>query len=100
AVPLAVGIAHLSAKLGAARGGAAFALSVMVAAWPAFDGGLWRFQRSGAVNETVLVGIENKLTPGVSAVPGSPEAAALLRYGQVIGRRPDLVLPAVVRLDD
>ncbi|HEY0710468.1 MAG TPA: hypothetical protein VGG33_26930, partial [Polyangia bacterium] len=102
AVPLAVGISHLSGKLGAARGGAALAIAVMVAVWPAFDGGWWRFQRSrgGAVNEAVLAGIENKLAPAVAAIPGSPAADALLRYGQAVGRRPDLLLPAVVRSED
>jgi hypothetical protein len=90
--PLLLGLGHLAGKLGRARGGAALALAVIALVWPALDGGARRWQRDGAVPQTLLESAEARLSPAAGVVPGSPEMAALLRYGQALGRRPDLVL--------
>jgi hypothetical protein len=90
--PLLLGMTHLAGKLGPARGGVALALAVVATVSPALDGGARRWHRTGTTPEGLLERAESRLGPAVSVFPGSPEMEGLLRYGQALGRRPDLDL--------
>jgi hypothetical protein len=89
-VPLAVGIVHLSSKLGAARVPAAAVVAVVAMVTPALDGGDRRWRRSSALSERLLVQAQAGLPPRAAVDPGSAAMAALFGYAQAIGRRPDL----------
>jgi hypothetical protein len=89
-LPLAIGVAHLGSKLGRARAATATVVAVMALVSPALDGGGRRFQRSTLLPEALLREAHAELGPRLRVDAGSATMRGLLRYGQVLGLRPDL----------
>jgi hypothetical protein len=92
ALPVGAGIAQMASKLGPARVAAAAAIAVIAAAWPALDGGAWRWRRDVRLPERLLEQAQVPLAPGASVDPGTPQMRALFEYGATLGLRPDLTV--------
>jgi hypothetical protein len=90
--PLAVGIAHLAAKLGRARLAAATAIAVMALVSPALDGGAWRWRRDVRLPARLLTRALDAVPLRAAVDPGTPEMAGLFHYAAALGLRPDLTV--------
>jgi hypothetical protein len=90
ALPISAGIAQMAGKLGPARVATAAVIAVIAAAWPALDGGGWRWRRDVRLPERLLEQAQAPLAPRAGVDPGSPRMGALFDYGAALGLRPDL----------
>jgi len=89
-VPLAVGIAHLAAKLGRARLAAATALAIMALVAPALDGGAARWSRDARLPAHLLARALDEVPLRAKVDPGSPQMSGLFHYAASLGLRPDI----------
>jgi hypothetical protein len=90
AVPMSAGAAELAARLGRARMVAAIVLAGLAVVSPVLDGGTSRWRRDIHGPERLLEHALLRAPLRASVDPGTAEMDGLLRYGAVLGLRPDL----------
>jgi hypothetical protein len=90
--PLALGIAHVAAKLGRARLAAATAIAVMALVSPALDGGAHRWSRDTRLPARLLARALDDVPLRAAVDPGTPEMDGLFHYAASLGLRPDLTI--------
>jgi hypothetical protein len=90
AVPMSAGAAELAARLGRARMVAAIVLAGLAVVSPVLDGGTSRWRRDVHGPERLLEHALLRAPLRASVDPGTAEMDGLLRYGAVLGLRPDL----------
>ena len=87
---MSAGAAELAARLGRARMVAAIVLAGLAVVSPVLDGGTSRWRRDVHGPERLLEHALLRAPLRASVDPGTAEMDGLLRYGAVLGLRPDL----------